>query len=120
MMQFLQFGSPTLELFAASYNNRSNKSNIIQVDQFENLGYTQNSKPDWIKKEDNYGIYNKYPNDSYTNWIASPDTTNDSLFFVGGHYGYIYGHGLDNSNPVRPIVGIPTSIFNNKYTLADE
>ena len=114
----MQFGAPTLELYVASYNNRSNKSNIIQV-KFENEGYSNNSEAGWIKSEENYGIYNKYPNSPYSNWMASPQNT-DSLFFMGGHYEYIYGEELTYINPIRPIVCIPTSVFNSKYTLVNE
>lgn len=40
MMLYLPSGSPTAELFAASYNNRSNKSNIIEL-ELGTHGYTK-------------------------------------------------------------------------------
>lgn len=63
-------GSPTAELFAASYNNRSNKtSNLINVD-LGIYGYTHNTEINWIKTDENYGIYNKNTTSYW--WLASP------------------------------------------------
>ena len=47
-MQYLQYGSPTAELFAASYNNRSNKSNTIELIAGE-IGYYNNTKEGFIE-----------------------------------------------------------------------
>lgn len=62
-------GSPTIELFSASYNNRSNKSNTLTL-SLGTYGYTTNVKANWFSVNDNYGIYNK-SSSSYW-WLASP------------------------------------------------
>lgn len=111
MMLYLLSGSPTAELFAASYNNRSNKSNIIEL-ELGTYGYAENTSSNWLKPEDNHGIYNK----SYW-WLASPgdDGSNRGLNVNdnGGYFSLSYvGSDLF---AVRPLVCIPTSVFNSKY-----
>lgn len=105
-------GSPTAELFAASYNNRSNKSNPITLG-LETYGYTENTGKDWLSVDDNYGIYNKSTTSFW--WLASPyGNSSGNELDVDGDDGYFNG---GNSHAVRPIVCIPTSVFNSKYTL---
>ena len=132
-MQYLLSGSPTAELFAASYNN-TGKSNTITL-VVGAYGYDSNSSgynnfmKNWFKPEDNHGIFNK--GSSYRWWIASP-SANDS-YGNGGNYGmYVDGEtgslstsfGGSTFAAVRPLVCIPTSVFNSKYatdtTLVDE
>ena len=120
-------GSPTLELFAASYNYRSNKTeNIINpIFTSENFGYTHNTSKGWLDSKDNHEIYNK---STLTNWwIASPSHGNYGGFILGliinGNDGYITSFGVNTiSIAVRPIVCIPTSVFDDKYadSLVDE
>lgn len=119
MMLYLPSGSPTAELFAASYNNRSNKSNIIEL-ELETNGYTANTRRNWLKPEDNHGIYNKSTS-SY--WLlASPyGNIGNSELSVNGLDGYVGTsyvgdiYDVNDSYAVRPLVCIPTSVFNSKY-----
>ena len=124
MMLYLPSGSPTAELFAASYNNRSNKLNTITLD-VGTEGYTQNTSSNWLKPEDNHGIYNKDRTSNW--WLASPSgngySTNELVVY--GDDGYFHSVGVDYASfAVRPLVCIPTSVFNSKYatstTLVDE
>ena len=113
-MHHLQYGSPTLELFVASYNNRSNKANIIIL-EVDKDGYKYNTSEGWLNVEENHGIYNKSTSNIW--WLASPDYVNtcDELF-VNGARGYFHGGNVAiNSFAVRPMVCIPTSVFNSKY-----
>lgn len=123
MMLYLPSGSPTAELFAASYNNRSNKSNIIELEP-GTKGYTGNTSSNWLKTEDNHGIYNKSTSSYW--WLASPSNGGSTIeLHVNGGNGYFDNNYVDNgSEAVRPLVCIPTSVFNSKYaastTLVDE
>ncbi len=113
MMQYLPSGSPTAELFAASYNNRSNKSNIIEL-ELGTYGYTENTSSNWLKPEDNHGIYNKSTSSYW--WLASPRGTSSSRGLgVSGGSGFFDGYVDNGSCAVRPLVCIPTSVFNGKY-----
>ena len=123
MMLYLLFGSPTAELFVASYNN-TGKLNTITLN-LETYGYKGNCGMGWLKPEDNHGIYNKSTSIHW--WLASPDYYSGNYkLYVRGYYGsFDSSLGIDNdSHAVRPIVCIPTSVFNNKYatdtTLVDE
>lgn len=125
MMLYLPSGSPTAELFAASYNNRSNKSNTNTITlELGTYGYTNNTGSDWLSVNDNHGIYNK--STSSTWWLASPyDGDSTSGLLVGGSGGCFGGTDVGGSSyAVRPLVCIPTSVFNSKYatstTLVDE
>lgn len=123
MMLYLPSGSPTAELFVASYNNRSNKSNTITL-ELGTSGYTGNTGSDWLPGNDNHGIYNK--STSSTWWLASPNGySSTSELKVGGNYGFFSNGDVEAySYAVRPLVCIPTSVFNSKYatstTLVDE
>lgn len=126
IMQYLPSGSPTAELFAASYNNRSNKSKIITL-ELGTYGYTKNNTGNgWLSVNDNHGIYNKSTSSIW--WIASPSNTavaSAGEWGVRGSGGdFISGGANSNSFAVRPLVCIPTSVFNSKYatstTLVDE
>ena len=113
MMLYLPSGSPTAELFAASYNN-TGKSNTITLG-LGTYGYTENTSSNWLKPEDNHGIYNKSTSSSW--WLASPSGYSSNCELgVSGNGGYFYRNYVDgNSYAVRPLVCIPTSVFNNKY-----
>ena len=125
MMLYLPSGSPTAELFAASYNNRSNKSNTITL-ELGTSGYTGNTGSGWLPDNDNHGIYNKSTSSNW--WLASPSNTasgSTGEWGVRGSSGdFISGGAHSNSFAVRPLVCIPTSVFNSKYatstTLVDE
>lgn len=111
-------GSPTAELFATSYNNRSDKSNTITLG-LGTYGYTENTGKGWLSVNDNYGIYNKSISSNW--WLASPGSGNgDGEMSVGGGGGFFGYNKVDYSNAIRPIVCIPTSVFNSKYTLEDD
>lgn len=117
MMPYLQSGAPTLELFAESYNN-TGKSNTITLG-VGTYGYTRSDGSKWLKIEDNHGIYNK-SSSSYW-WLASPSYYRGYLgLYVDGNYGYFYDCNVGNTqDAVRPVVCIPTSVFNSGYTLED-
>ena len=123
MMLYLPSGSPTAELFVASYNNRSNKSNTITL-ELGTSGYTGNTGSDWLPGNDNHGIYNK--STSSTWWLASPNGySSTSELKVGGNYGFFSSGDVEGySYAVRHLVCMPTSVFNSKYatstTLVDE
>lgn len=124
MMLYLPSGSPTAELFAASYNNRSNKSNTIKLKFIGTQGYTHNTGSGCLSVNDNHGIYNKSTSSYW--WLASPSVGSDNYeLYVDGYDGYFYSSFVDyDSMAVRPLVCIPTSVFNSKYatstTLVDE
>lgn len=113
MMLYLPSGSPTAELFAASYNN-TGKSNTITLG-LGTYGYTENTSSNWLKPEDNHGIYNKSTSSSW--WLASPYYSGSNYELgVYGNYGFFRSGNVGNySSAVRPLVCIPTSVFNNKY-----
>ena len=112
-MQFLLSGSPTVELFAASYNS-TEKSNTITLD-LGVFGYKRdNTISNWLTPQDNHGIYNK-SNSPYW-WLASPSSINSNQLNVDGNVGYFnLSFVARNSYAVRPLVCIPTSVFNSKY-----
>ena len=123
MMLYLPSGSPTAELFAASYNNRSNKSNTITL-ELGTYGYTENTGHGWLSVNDNHGIYNKSTSSYW--WLASPRSNNSHHeLYVLGNLGCFSSNIVDGAViAVRPLVCIPTSVFNSKYatstTLVDE
>lgn len=123
MMLYLPSGSPTAELFAASYNNRSNKSNTITL-KLGKYGYTHNTDNGWLSVYDNHGIYNKSTSSNW--WLAFPCSGNGTYELrVNGYRGcFDSGYVVSTSYAVRPLVCIPTSVFNSKYatntTLVDE
>lgn len=114
MMPCLPSGSPTAELFAASYNNRSNKSKTIELG-LGTYGYTENTNrhsDDWFKPEDNHGIYN---NGSHW-WLASPYFYRDGDELIVSYGGdFSYSEVASSLVAVRPLVCIPTSVFDSKY-----
>lgn len=116
-------GSPTLELFVASYNS-SNKLFTILLDSYGS-GY----KSDQIDKngqifneqifssDDNYGIY--YHPDAQCVWLGAPGGGDvERMALVGS--GRVDYSSIWDFRSVRPVVCISTSVFNSKYTLANE
>ena len=112
-------GSPTAELFAASYNNRSNKSKTITLG-LGAYGYTRNTSNSWLSVGYNHGIYNKSTSSNW--WLASPCySESENQLYVYSYGGYFNGNNvIPTSNAIRPVVCIPTSVFNSKYTLEND
>ncbi len=110
-------GSPTIELFAASYNYRSNKTTNLINPTFTSgsYGYGHNTQVSWLQTGDNHGIYNK--STSLFWWLASPNDANRSygLSVIGPPGYFAYSDVSNTSRTVRPIVCIPTSVFDDKY-----
>ncbi len=110
-------GSPTLELFAASYNtmdtgDNGKKDNIIpEVKQY---GYSENTSDNWLTNGQREGIYNT-GSGSYW-WLASPSyILSNGVFFVRENGGYLHRYNVHSTYAVRPLVCIPTSKFDTKY-----
>lgn len=77
----------------------------------------------WLSVNDNHGIYNKSTSSVW--WLASPSDYSNLELNVNGYFGYFNNYSVDRaSDAVRPLVCIPTSVFNSKYatstTLVDE
>lgn len=85
MMLYLPSGSPTAELFAASYNNRSNKSNTNTIKlELLTCGYTHNTGSGCLSVNDNHGIYNKSTSSYW--WLASPSVGSGNYeLYVDGY-----------------------------------
>ena len=110
-------GSPTLELYANSYNKTSianSREHQIEITDCTSTGYSENTSNGWLSTEFNNGIYN---NGSSSYWrLASPGSGSSSYVFgVRGRYGFLYGsYGVSFSGGLRPIVIIPKSKFQYK------
>ena len=109
-------GTPTIELYVKSFNATAstNGANEITLD-VGTYGYTQDTVYGQLKTTYNNAIYNKSESSEW--WLASPYYDNYNYeFYVRGSHGYFnyYGVNLD-SYAVRPLVCIPTSVFNSKY-----
>ena len=118
MTLYLLFGSPTVELFVASYNKRSNGTNTVKLGMGEG-GYSHSTQPrEFFKKEENHGIYNKDGESCV--WIASPDGSgyqykNYGLNMYGDWGSFAYRAVDFFDDYIRPVVCIPTTVFNEKY-----
>ena len=121
MMHFLQFGCPPLELFLKSCDSVSGKnwSNSLVLG---NYGY----KSDYLYNVslvngDYKGIYWGGVNQT---WLASPGERygERAQWYIGNNNSQISDASSVSLNAlsVKPIVGIQTSIFNNKYELINE
>ena len=111
-------GSPTVELYVASFNATALTNGATEITLgVGTYGYTDNTTSNQISTSYNNGIYN-YDGSSYW-WLASPSNLDDGFeLHVYGRSGYLNGDGvISNSRAVRPIVCIPTSIFQTAYTL---
>ena len=108
-------GSPTVELYVKSFNETAstNKTDKITLST-GNYGYDITTVYE-IDTTYNFGIYNR---DLLTDlWISSPANYDGSIvnIFCDGYMGM---SGVDiesNLYSVRPVVCIPTSVFNSKY-----
>lgn len=106
-------GSPTAELFANSYN-ATGKSNTITLTLGNNGGYNSSGSKG-LSVDDNYGIYNKSTSSSW--WLASPEGFSFEMIVLGSNDSFSGDYVSWCSDAVRPIVCIPTSVFQSKYTL---
>ena len=112
-------GSPTIELYVASYNataNVNNRDNIYIFAYDNSYDYDLDNR---IETECNNGIYTK-SSDVICCWIASPGLNNKKLFSMPTNNGNYGQSGIAISGAVRPIVCMPTSIFEEKYKLSNE
>lgn len=109
-------GSPTLELYANSYNKTSianSREHQIEITDCTSTGYSENTSSGWLSTEFNNGIYNN-GSSSYW-WLASPNSYNSNyVFSVYGYYGILNNHSVYHSIGLRPIVIIPKSKFQYK------
>ena len=109
-------GSPTVELYVKSFNATAstNGANEITLD-VGTYGYTEATVNGQLKTTYNNGIYNK--SELSKCWLASPNNRYSyGEFYVDGSIGYFDTTIVDSvSCSVRPLVCIPTSVFNSKY-----
>ena len=109
-------GSPTLELYANSYNKTSianSREHQIEITGCTSVGYSENTSSGWLSTEFNNGIYNN-GSSSYW-WLASPSSYHsDHVFHVYGNYGSLTYDYVNRSRGLRPIVIIPKSKFQYK------
>ena len=115
-------GSPTLELYVASFNATAsaNGATPIATLTLGTHGYRMPARVE-LETSYNYGIYNKNLQSKW--WIASPTSGGSGQFVVNASERIFSDFSVSNSSfAVRPIVCIPTSVFNSKYlsSLVDE
>ena len=108
-------GSPTVELFVKSFNATAstNGANTITLG-VGTSGYREDTT-NQLKTTYNNGIYNKSTSSNW--WLSSPYNGSSGYeFYVYGSRGYFDRLSVYNfSYAVRPLVCIPTSVFNNEY-----
>lgn len=109
-------GSPTIELYVASFNATSDLNSASKITlEVDNYGYKSDTSSNQLKMNYNYGIYN---NNSSDWWIASPVANSGGYGLLISNQGFFSTATITfYSSGVRPIVCIPTSVFNEKYTL---
>ena len=109
-------GSPTLELYANSYNKTSianSREHQIEITDCTSSGYIENTFNGCLSTEFNNGIYNN-GSSSYW-WLGSPCSGNGSyVFSVIGNGGSLNRGSVGNRVGLRPIVIIPKSKFQYK------
>ena len=114
--------SPTMELYVNSFNATAstNGTSSIRLNVTGNGYYVVNNPT--LETSYNWGIYNKDTASSW--WIASPNWINANNVFTVEMASKMFGGNtaVSNSYAIRPIVCIPTSVFNSKYlsSLVDE
>ena len=110
-------GSPTLELYIASYNATAEKYSREKITfTTGTYGYMPGSEYGEIKSSFNNGIYLKSSQSSNV-WIASPSRAGSGMWVVNYMNGRFSEFNVTSSFLVRPIVCIPTSVFNKDYSL---
>ena len=109
-------GSPTLELYANSYNKTSianSREHQIEITDCTSTGYSENTFSGWLSTEFNNGIYNN-GSSSYW-WLASPGgSLSNGVVNVYGNDGSLTRGNVSGSRGLRPIVIIPKSKFQYK------
>ena len=110
-------GSPTLELYIASYNATAEKYSREKITfTTGTYGYMPGGGYGEIKSSFNNGIYLKSSQSSNV-WIASPSRGGNGMWVVNHMDGRFSEFNVTSSFLVRPIVCIPTSVFNKDYSL---
>ena len=112
-------GSPTVELFVKSFNATANSNGAKEINlKIEKgvgvYGYTEDTTSGQLQTSYNNGIYNN--GDIW--WLSSPyDNMTMCEFVVNYNYEQFSDYGLVDSYSyyVRPVVCIPTSVFDSKY-----
>ena len=110
--------SPTVELYVASFNATAPTNGAEEITLgVGTYGYTHNTTSNQLSTSYNNGIYNYGTTTSW--WLASPHYAYASSEpYVYGNGGYVDNTNVtSNSKTVRPVVCIPTSIFQTAYTL---
>ena len=110
-------GTPTVELYAASFNATASMNGATAITlQVGTYGYESNTTAELqLQTSYNHGIYN---NGNYW-WLASPGNDNTNLEITVNAAGFFTNTVANlGSRAIRPIVCIPTSIFNSEYLLS--
>ena len=104
-------GSPTVELFAASYNNRSNKTSKLITPTFSSgsPGYENNTSDNWLNPGNNHGIYSKSRSSNW--WLASPNNDSGKCLVVYGYRRLFLGQ----RGRLRQGSGSPFGLHSNIY-----
>lgn len=114
-------GTPTVELYVASFNATASTNGATAIAlEINEYGYTRNTISGQLQVSYNYEIYN---NGSDSWWLASPGYDQINCELVVNRVGYFVSTDPNiGSRAIRPIVCIPTSVFNSKYlsSLVDE
>ena len=111
--------SPTVELYVASFNATAPTNGAEEITlEVGTYGYTHDATTyNQLSTSYNNGIYNYDGSSSW--WLASPDSRGAVYELdVSARYSYfVSGNVTIGSNPIRPVVCIPTSTFQTAYTL---
>ena len=119
-------GSPTLDLFVASWNATAIETEKIQPqNQIDDFGYNYRDTSLGENQSRNHEIYDTYY------WLSSPgDTKNEDpgldngtdtkLCLVYDSWDHILSSSDSYSGGLCPIVAIPTDVFTQNYHLANE
>ena len=109
--------SPTAELYVASFNATAPTNGATEITLgVVDYGYTEDTEYDQLSTSYNNGIYNYDGSSDW--WLASPNDSASIEHYVRATNGS-FGNAIVTSYSlaVRPVVCIPTSIFQTAYTL---
>ncbi len=118
-------GGPSIELFIESFNaagkvaKDGRKELTVTVTGIN--GYDDaKATADDFKTSQNHGIYRKSTTSWW--WLASPNCDSTGIRIVADRNGSFIDDGKGEGRSVRPLICIPTSIFQQKYesSLVDE